>query len=288
MRPEQHALRSAFLGIVGNAVLAVAKALAGYLGNSHALLADAIESTSDVFSSALVVFAIRYSTRPADKNHPYGHGRAEPLITFLVTGFLTVSVVLIAWQSLQNIQSPHPPPAAWTLIVLAIIIAIKESFYQIINRRAKKLHSSSLRAEAWHHRSDAITSVTAFAGISVALLMGEGYESADDWAALVACGIILYNAYRLFRPALGEIMDEDVHADLIAQIRRIANDVEGVTDTEKCFVRKTGMKYHVDLHVRVDAEITVRAGHEIAHKLKAHLLHSLPQLADVLIHIEPA
>lgn len=287
MEIEQKAIRVTYLSIFGNTGLALVKGLTGYFGNSYAMMADAIESTSDIFSSLLVLFGIKYSTRPADKNHPYGHGRAEPLITFLVVGFLVTSAVIIAYQSIQHIKTPHELPKAYTLIVLGVIIVIKEVFYRIVKRKAEQTHSSSIKADAWHHRSDAITSLAAFIGISIALVLGKGYEMADDWAALLASGIILYNSYLIFRPALGEIMDEHVYDALILRIRDLAKEVDGVIDTEKCLIRKTGMKYHVDLHLIVNANISVKEGHVIAHNLKDYLLKELVQLADVLIHVEP-
>lgn len=287
MEIEQKAIRVTYLSIFGNTGLALVKGLTGYFGNSYAMMADAIESTSDIFSSLLVLFGIKYSTRPADKNHPYGHGRAEPLITFLVVGFLVTSAVIIAYQSIQHIKTPHELPKAYTLIVLGVIIVIKEVFYRIVKRKAEQTHSSSIKADAWHHRSDAITSLAAFIGISIALVLGKGYEMADDWAALLASGIILYNSYLIFRPALGEIMDEQVYDALILRIRDLAKEVDGVIDTEKCLIRKTGMKYHVDLHLIVSATISVKEGHVIAHNLKDYLLKELVQLADVLIHVEP-
>ncbi len=287
MQVEKYAVKTTYISLTGNAVLAIVKGLAGYFGNSYALVADAIESTSDIFSSFLVLLGIRYASRPADKNHPYGHGRAEPLITFLIVAFLVVSAILIAVQSIRNIQTPHALPKTYTLYVLAGVIIVKEIFFRIVLARSKKTHSSSLKADAWHHRSDAITSLAAFVGIALALYLGKGYEAADDWAALVSSGIILYNSYLLFRPALGEIMDEDFYEDMVLRIRAFSAEVPGVMDTEKCYVRKTGMNFRVELHVIVDAEITVRAGHDIAHALKKHLLMRMPQLADVLVHVEP-
>ena len=263
------------------------KGLAGFFGNSYALIADAIESTTDIFASFLVLFGIKYSNRPADKNHPYGHGRAEPLITFLVVGFLFTSATIIAYESIINIGTPHQLPKPWTLIVLAAIIIWKEYSFRIVMKRSIQTNSSSLRDDAWHHRSDAITSVAAFLGISVALILGNGYESADDWAALFASGFILYNSYLIFRPALGEIMDEHLYDDLIAQIRMISIQVDGIIDTEKCFIRKAGMQYHVDLHATVDSNITVKEGHDLAHKLKDTLREEIPELGHVLIHVEP-
>ncbi|MBM6498491.1 cation diffusion facilitator family transporter [Flavobacterium macrobrachii] len=284
---QQSAIKATYFSLLGNICLALVKGLAGILGNSYALIADAIESTTDIFSSFLVLFGLKYANKPADENHPYGHGRAEPLITFIVVGFLITSATIIAYESIQNITTPHDAPKSWTLILLAIIILWKEFSFRKVMKRAVETNSSSLKADAWHHRSDAITSVAAFIGISIAVLFGNGYESADDWAALFASGFILYNSYLIFRPALGEIMDEHLYDDLILEIREVSHKVKGVIDTEKCFIRKAGMKYHVDLHATVDANLTVKEGHDIAHLLKDTLRAKIPQLGHVLIHIEP-
>ena len=287
MSSEQTAVKATYFSIIGNTSMAIVKFLAGFFGNSYALIADAIESTADIFASFLVLFGIKYSNRPADKKHPYGHGRAEPLITFLVVGFLITSAMIIAHESIINIQTPHQLPKTWTLIILGAIIIWKEYSFRIVMKRSIQTNSSSLKADAWHHRSDAITSVAAFLGISTALILGKGYEAADDWAALFASGFILYNSYLIFRPALGEIMDEHLYDDLIAQIRVVSLQVDGIVDTEKCFIRKAGMQYHVDLHARVDSNITVKEGHHLAHKLKDTLRERIPQLGHVLIHVEP-
>jgi cation diffusion facilitator family transporter len=287
MTKEQTAIKTTYFSIVGNTSLAIIKGVAGYFGNSYALIADAIESTTDIFASFLVLFGIKYSNKPADKNHPYGHGRAEPLITFLVVGFLIASASFIAHESIIHIQTPHDLPKTWTLFVLGAIIIWKEISFRLVLKKSKETNSSSLKADAWHHRSDAMTSVAAFIGISTALILGKGYESADDWAALFASGFILYNCYLIFRPALGEIMDEHLYDDLIIEIRKVALTVNGIKGTEKCFIRKAGMKYHVDLHAIVDANITVKEGHEIAHNLKDTLRKEILELGHVLIHIEP-
>jgi len=287
MTNEQKAIRTTWFSMGSNAMLAIIKWVAGYFGHSYALIADAIESTTDFFSSFLVLLGLKYASRPADKNHPYGHGKAEPLITFIVVGFLITSALVIAHESIQNIKTPHEGPRPFTLIVLGAIILWKEISYQLVIRKSRETKSTLLKADAWHHRSDAITSVTAFLGISVALVMGKGYESADDWAALAASAFILYNCYRIFRPALGEIMDEHTYDEMIEQIRSVAIHVPGVTDTEKCIVRKVGMRYFIDLHIEVDGDISVRQGHDIAHALKAKLMEELPEVADVLMHVEP-
>ena len=284
---HKEASRTAILSMVGNAALAVIKGLTGIFGNSYALIADAIESTTDVFASMLVLIGIRYSIKPADENHPYGHGKVEPLITFAVVGFLVISATVIAYESVINIQTPQEIPETYTLIVLGLIIIIKEGFYRFVSKKGDSTRSSSLKADAWHHRSDAITSLIAFVGISIAIFMGEGYETADDWAALAASGFIIYNAYLIFRPALGEIMDEDTHDDVANKIRRISSTVEGVLGTEKCMVRKMGMVFHVDLHLIVPGRISVEEGHEIAHVVKDVIQSKMPEIADIHIHVEP-
>jgi cation diffusion facilitator family transporter len=287
MTKEETAIKATYFSIAGNVSLAVLKGAAGIFGNSYALVADAIESTADIFASVLVLLGLKYANRPADANHPYGHGRIEPLVTFLVVGFLITSATIIGYESIQNIGTPHALPRAWTLAVLAGIIVWKEISFRTVMKKAVETNSSSLKADAWHHRSDAVTSIAAFIGISIALVLGKGYEAADDWAALFAAGFILYNSYLIFRPALGEILDEHLYDDLVVEIRAVAQQVPGVLGTEKCFIRKAGMQYHVDLHANVSGDISVRQGHEIAHQLQDTLRAKLPQLGSILIHVEP-
>lgn len=287
MNNEQSAIKTTYFSIAGNIFLAIIKGLAGIFGNSYALIADAIESTTDIFSSLLVLFGLKYAKRPADENHPYGHGKIEPLITFLVVGFLITSATIIAYESIMNILTPHKTPKSWTLLVLGTIILWKEISYRVVLKKSIQTNSSSLKADAWHHRSDAITSVMAFIGISIALIFGKGYETADDWAALAASFFIVYNGYLIFRPALGEIMDEHLYDDLIDEIRDVSTTVDGIMGTEKCFIRKAGTKYHIDLHAQVDGKISVKEGHDLSHQLKDRLRRDIPNIGHVLIHIEP-
>ena len=287
MNNEQSAIRTTYFSIAGNIALAAIKGFAGFFGNSYALIADAIESTTDIFSSLLVLFGLKYAKRPADDNHPYGHGKIEPLITFLVVGFLITSATIIAYESIMNILTPHKTPKSWTLLVLGTIILWKEISYRVVLKKSIQTNSSSLKADAWHHRSDAITSIMAFIGISIALVFGKGYETADDWAALAASLFIFYNGYLIFRPALGEIMDEHLYDDLIDEIRQVSSNVDGILGTEKCFIRKAGTKYHIDLHAQVNGKISVKEGHDLAHKLKDRLRRDIPNIGHVLIHIEP-
>jgi cation diffusion facilitator family transporter len=275
MDNKKVAIQTVYLSIFGNILLAAIKAITGIVGNSYALVADAIESATDVLSSMLVLIGINYSTRPPDENHPYGHGKAEALSTFAVVGFLIVSATIIVYQSILNIQTPHETPETFTLYVLAGIIVFKEVTYRFVNKKGKEVNSTS------------ITSLLAFIGISIALIFGDGFESADDWAALIASGFIVFNAYLIFRPVLGELMDEHLYDELVEKIRTISVNVEGVKGTEKCMVRKLGMYYLVDLHVRVDGNMSVIDSHTIAHKLKDEIRVQLPEVEDVLIHIEP-
>ena len=282
------AQKTALLSILTNTILAGVKGFAGVVGHSDALIADAIESCADIFSSFLVLIGIRYANKPADEDHPYGHGKAEPLVTFAVVGFLLISATIIAVESIRHLSEKQEQPAFFTLYVLAAIVVIKELSFQYVYRKGQQTNSSSLKADAWHHRSDALSSLIAFLGILATFLFGKGFEKADDWAALIASVFIIYNAYKIFRPALGEIMDEHNHHDLIDGIRVEAKKVVGVVDIEKCWARKNGMSYVVDLHLEIDGKLSVIEGHAISHALKDHLMEVFPYITEVLIHIEPA
>lgn len=281
------AKKSVSISIFGNLILSIIKIFSGVIGNSNALVADGIESLTDFISSILVFFGIKYANKPADKDHPYGHGKAEPLMTFLIVILMVIAAGLIIYQSILNIQISREAPQHFTLYILGFIIIFKELLFQYISKTGKKTKSTILIADAWHHRSDAITSLAAFIGIALAIFMGKGWESADDWAAIIGGIIILYNAYKIFRPALSEIMDEHMYDDFIYQIRKTSNEIDGVKDTEKCFIRKHGMSFIVDLHLIVSGEISVKKGHEISHNVKDKLIKKHPEISDVLIHIEP-
>lgn len=287
MNTKRTALNTIFLSIGSSLILAIIKGASGYLGHSDALIADAIESSSDVLASFLVLFGIYYSHKPADEDHPYGHGKAEALTTFGVVGFLLISATLIAYNGIQNLYLEQEQPAFFTIFVLIGIIIWKEISFRFVMNKGKKTGSLSLQADAWHHRADAISSLIALFGISISLLLGSDYSKADDWAAIISALFIVYNAYTIFRPALGEILDEHTHHDLIDKIREMENDVEGVLGIEKCLVRKTGVYYFIDIHLEVDGLISVNKGHEIAHKFKDYVMGKIPDISDILVHIEP-
>jgi len=287
MQSVESGLALAGSAIAINLVLALVKISTGVLGNSYAMIADGIESTADIFSSLMVWSGLRLSSKPPDQSHPYGHGKAESLAGLMVAVFLIGAAILIAVQSIREILTPHHTPAWYTLLVLVLVIITKEVLYRRMFRIGQSLDSSALKSDAWHHRSDAITSAAAFLGISIALIGGPGYEAADDWAALLACSVILYNGFRLLRPALDEVMDAAAPSDVEKQIRSIATDIEGVVEIEKCRIRKSGLGFLMDVHVVVNGDLSVREGHKIGHVVKERLLGSLLPISDVIIHIEP-
>jgi len=281
-------LRASAIGIVTNFGLAIIKVVVGVVGNSYALIADGIESTADVVSSFIVWSGLRIASRPPDADHPYGHGKAESIAGVIVAAALLGAAALNAWQSVGEILNPHGAPAWFTLVTLVLVIVVKETLFRFVNKTGDSLDSTALRGDAWHHRSDALTSAAVFVGISVSLIGGKGYESADDWAALFACGIIAFNGIRLLRPALSEVMDAAVEAETQISIRAIAGGVAGVAAIEKCRVRKSGLGLCMDIHVEVDGHMTVSEGHEIAHRVKDALTASELRIADVVVHIEPS
>jgi cation diffusion facilitator family transporter len=281
-------LRNARLGIAVNLILAVVKGVAGVIGNSYALIADAIESASDVVTSVVIAFGFRMAGKPADANHPYGHGKFEPLSAAVVALILLGAAILIAVESVKEILTPHHSPAPFTLCVLVVVVVIKEALFRTVLRAGETIHSTALKTDAWHHRADAITSLAAFVGISMALIGGRGYESADDFAALIASVVIAINACLLIRPALLELIDTAPDPKLVAEIRAVAQQVPGVLGTHKCRVRKLGVDYFVDLDVLCDPDSTIRQGHEIAHDVGEQLHAEFPQVRKVLVHVEPA
>lgn len=277
-----------WLAVLVNLSLALAKIVTGFFGNSHALIADGIESAADVFSSLIVWGGLRISVKPADADHPYGHGKAEGLAAIAVSLTLLGAAILIAIQSIKEIRTPHHTPAWYTLVLLVAVIAIKEALFRYSSRIGHRLGSAALRTDAWHHRSDALTSAAAFIGISIALAGGKGFESADDWGALAAAGVIVANGVRLLRSAVDEMMDVSAGDEVIQDVEKAATRVPGVLSVEKCRVRKVGLHLAMDLHVRVDGEMTVRKGHDIAHRVKEEILATEHRIRDVTIHIEPS
>ncbi len=285
---DRKVLRYATFSLWVNIVLTVVKGVAGILGHSHALVADAVESLLDVFGGLIIWGGIRIATIPPDEDHPYGHGKAESLAAVVVAGGLIVTAIGIAVSSVQAMLVPHEAPAPYTLLVLVGVIGLKEILYRYLSRVSSALHSTALKVDAWHHRSDAITSVAAFVGIGIAVVGGEAWRTADEWAALLACGIIAWNGVTLLRPAVDEIMDAAPDPGIEARVRVVALEQKDVVSLDTCLVRKMGLCFFVDIHVGVEDTLTVQQGHLIAHDVKDAIRADNPAIHDVLVHIEPA
>ena len=284
----QTGARVVLAGMIVNVLLAAAKVTAGLLGNSYVLIADGIESVLDIGGSAVIWGGLKFAARPPDATHPYGHGKAEPLAAGIVAVGVLLAAIGLAILSVREIFLPHHAPAPYTLIVLVVVVAVKEFLYRSVIRLGKDVESTAVQTDAWHHRADAMTSIAAFIGISIALIGGQRWQSADSWAALFACAIISMNGYRLLFPALHEMLDTAPRGEIVAIIKQAANSVPGVLEVEKCLVRKMGLSFYVDLHIGVDGEISVREGHSIAHQVKDAIKRTDSRIADVLVHIEPA
>ena len=280
--------RLALLGVVVNAALASIKIVSGVIGHAYVLIADGIESSLDIFGSVVIYFGLRVAAAPPDAEHPYGHGKAEAVASIVVSLAVLGASVALAIQSIREILTPHHGPAPFTLVVLVLVVVVKETLFRKVLAAGEEYGSSAVKTDAWHHRSDAITSAAAFVGISIGLIGGPGWESADDWAALLACAVIGLNGWHLLVPALGEAMDSAPSQALHGEVLTLAAAVPGVVTVEQCRIRKMGIDFYVDLHVGVAPELTVREGHRIAHEVKDAIRGEKPQIADVLVHIEPA
>ena len=278
-------LHSSLLSIVSNFLLALSKCVAGFAGHSFALVADGIESLSDVFSSSVVYIGLSVAMRPPDKTHPYGHGKAEPIAASIVSLAMAGAAFAIAIESISLIRTPHPLPRPYTLWVLLGVVVLKLYLSRYVSSVASNIRSTAVRVDAWHHLSDAITSLFAFVGISIALITSN--PSADDWAALFAAPVILFGAWRQLQSPLAELLDTAPPPEIEQQVREVAAFVPGVVGLEKCFVRKVGFRYYVDLHVVVSGDITVRSGHAISHVVEDRVLAAVDHIAKVLVHIEP-
>lgn len=280
-------IRSAQAGLLTNAGLALIKMTAGVLGNSYALIADAIESTADIFSSLIVWSGLRISSRAPDEEYPFGYGKAESLAATIVSLMLLGAAILIAVQAAAEIRTPHHTPATFTLIVLVLVIVVKEILFRRVFTVGVEVGSTAVRADAWHHRSDAITSAAAFVGISIAVLGGPGWQAADDWAAIAASAVIFYNGTRILRPALGDLMDRAPDASLMTQVANAARSTEGVNAIEKLRMRKAGMGYFVDVHVQADPRLSLYDAHILSGRVKSAIRDAVPSVLGVLVHMEP-
>lgn len=280
-------IRTAQTGLLVNALLAVVKVVSGVIGNSYALIADGIESTADLLSSTIVWSGLQIASRDADADYPFGYGKAESLAAATVSLMLIGAGIAIAILAIREIVTPHHAPAPFTLVVLVVVVLIKEILYRRVQAVGREVDSDALRADAWHHRSDAITSLAAFIGISIAIVGGEGWAPADDWAALVAAVVILWNGQRLLRAAISGLMDRSAPPPLLSHVHAIAAAVMHVRAVEKVIVRRAGTGYFADLHVEADPDMPLREAHAVSHAVKAAIMAQLPNVRGVLVHMEP-
>jgi cation diffusion facilitator family transporter len=283
----RRSIRWAQAGLLTNISLVFVKLFAGIIGHSNALIADAVESSADIFSSLIVWMGLSVAARPADENHPYGHGKAEPLAAAVVSLMLLGAAVGISIIAIRDIRTPHHLPAPFTLFVAAGVIIIKEILYRRVSRVGRETGGTAIVADAWHHRADAISSLAAFIGISIALIGGRGWEAADDWAALVAAFVVAVNGIRTLRPAISGLMDEAPDRSVKERVLQAATEVEGVRNVENLNVRGSGLGFYVDLHVKADPKLSLEEAHEIAAKVKYAILEAVPSVVGVLVHMEP-
>ena len=280
-------IRAAQLGILINTVLAVTKLAAGLVGNAYALVADAVESTADIFSSTVVWSGLRVASRDPDEEFPFGYGKAEPLAAAVVSLILLGAAILIGIEAVAEIRTPHHAPAPWTLAVLVAVVIAKIVLSRRVHAVGATIGSTAVQADAWHHLSDAITSLAAFIGISIAWLGGPGWEAADDWAALFAAGIIFYNSGHMLRPALDDLRDRAPGPDVTEPVRRAASGVPGVLAIEKVHVRRSGMNWRVIIHVQASPEMPLEMAHALGGRVKGSIHTAVPNVQSVVVHMEP-
>jgi cation diffusion facilitator family transporter len=257
------------------------------VGNTYALVADAVESTTDIFSSLVVWMGLRVASRDPDAEYPFGYGRAEALASVIVALTLLAAALGISIEAVREIRTPHHTPAPWTLVVLVVVMAVKWTLSRRVGSVGADIGSTAVTADAWHHMADAITSAAAFVGISIAVLGGPGWESADDWAAVLASCIIAFNGVAMLRPAIADLMDRTPGAHITERVRHAAEAVAGVHAVEKLALRKTGLTYRADLHVQTDPMMPLRDAHVLSGKVKSAIRTAVPQVDSVLVHMEP-
>ena len=280
-------IRASLAAVLVSLALGAIKIITGVVGHSYALVADGIESMLDVGSGLVVAGSLKIASQPPDEEYPFGYGKVEPAAALIIATGLFAAAIVIAIQSVREILTPHHAPAPFTLVVLVLVVVTKELLFRYLFRAGETIDSHALRTDAWHHRSDSLTSLAAFVGISIALAGGEGFEPADDWAALFAAAVIAFNGVRLLTTAWREMMDAALPERVVDDIREISRHVDGVAGIDMCRVRKSGLGLWVDIHVEVHGDMTVRDGHEIAHRVKDALLASKHKVMDAVVHVEP-
>ena len=279
--------RAAVLGLAVNLSLGIVKLIGGIVGNSFALIADAVNSIGDVVTTVVVLFALRVAQRPADAEHPYGHTRAEGIAASNVALLVIISALMVGWEAIRRITNQHDIPPIWTLWIAGANILIKEGLYQYNVRVGKRTGSSAIIANAWDHRSDALCALAVLIGLGTIRLGGSQFIWADEMASLIVVAVIVWSGVQLFRSSASELMDVQADSEFVDRIREMAMSVSGVAEVETLWVRKSGLEFFTDIHIEVDQNLTVAEGHSIGHQVKDRLLADFPNLRDVLVHLEP-
>jgi cation diffusion facilitator family transporter len=275
------------LGLVVNVTLGIVKLVGGILGGSFALISDAVNSIGDSLTSVVVVFALVVAQKPADREHPYGHSKAEAIAASNVALLIILSALFVGWEAVRRIPIQHDLPPVWTLWIAGANVLIKEGLYRYKVRVGQRTGSTAIIANAWDHRSDALCSFAVLIGLGIVRWAGPDYIWADEVAALVVVCLIFWSGTKLFRRSTSELMDLQASEEFVQQIQTAAEGVSGVRNVETLWVRKSGLEYFADIHIEVDAQLTVDEGHRIGHRVKDRLLEQFPTLRDVLVHLEP-
>ncbi len=281
------AVSAAQRGALINAGLVLIKVITGIIGNSYALIADGIESGADVISSLIVWRGLSIAKRGASEDYHFGYGRAETVSGVIVGLMLLGAAVAISIVAVREIITPHHLPELFTLPVLVAVVITKEILYRSVAEVSEETESSALKGDAWHHRSDAITSAAAFIGISIGLWGGPGWEPADDFAALFCALVITITGWRLVRASFAELMDRAPDQAFLSELRTAAASVPEARHIEKVFARKSGLVYFVDLHVHADPTLSLREAHIVSGKVKTAVRRALPSVHGVMVHMEP-
>lgn len=286
-QPVVRGIRSAQYGILVNATLAMAKLIAGLVGNTYALVADAVESTADIFSSLVVWGGLHIASRDPDDEFPFGYGKAESLAAAVVALMLIGAAIGIGIQAVRELRVPHRPPAPWTLLVLVTVVVVKFALSRRVHAVSVEVGSTAVRADAWHHMSDAITSAAAFIGISIAVAGGPAWARADDWAALAASGVIAFNGLAMLRPAFDDLMDRVPGPEIVQRVRGAAATVPGVLAVEKLAMRRMGMTFRLTIHVQADPLMSLEEAHVLSGRVKGAVRGVEPRVSGITVHMEP-
>jgi cation diffusion facilitator family transporter len=283
----REAIHAAAFGLIVNVLLGTVKLVGGIVGGSFALISDAINSIGDSLTSTVVVFALVFAQRPADREHPYGHTRAEAIAASNVALLIILSALFVGWEAIRRIPILHDPPPIWTLWIAGANVLIKEGLYRYNIRVGRRIGSTAVVANALDHRSDALCSFAVVIGLGIVRWAGPDYIWADEVSALVVVSLILWSGGKLFRQSASELMDLQASDEFVQQIQAAAESVTDVRNVETLRVRKSGLEYFADIHIEVDANLTVDEGHRIGHRVKDQLMKQFPNLRDVLVHLEP-